>query len=407
MHTQFNNRKNGLEEISYLLKDTEDILEDNYGCIVYQEDVMLIAKKVAGFDDNQADSYLRKATAKKKIDLMNLCKRWMIYGKVNKPIPEGYDNDNPDSVMYDPEGKYGSEIKGGINNGYDVKSLKVYWDTIEGFCSYLFNKSHAACYGYISLLCSYLKKYYPVEFMSSVLTMEGNEDKKAKYLNICENKMNIKIEVPNVNISKRDFTPMPNENKILYGLCSIKGVGELSIDSIIEHAPYTTLNDIQEKLSKKIFNKRVGLALIKSGALKDFKDNRIELINDFYELRKDKDEILDENSWTKEICMSYERETLGAPITYKPLYDKLEEGVTIELYNIKLLDRKEKVDKKGNMMAFLDLSSEGVNFRGVVFASTYAKTSNHFDPLFNNILNIKGKKDSKGSFIISNVITQQ
>ena len=80
MHTQFNNRKNGLEEISYLLKDTEDILEDNYGCIVYQEDVMLIAKKVAGFDDNQADSYLRKATAKKKIDLMNLCKRWMIYG---------------------------------------------------------------------------------------------------------------------------------------------------------------------------------------------------------------------------------------------------------------------------------------------------------------------------------------
>lgn len=407
MHTQFNNRKNGLEEISYLLKNTEDILEANYGCIVYQEDVMLIAKKVAGFDDNQADSYLRKATAKKKIDLMNLCKRWMIYGKVNAPIPEGYDNENPDCTMYDPTGKYGSEIKGGVNEGYEVEALKKYWDTIEGFCSYLFNKSHAACYGYISLLCAYLKKYYPVEFMAAVLTMEENEDKKAKYLKVCENKMNIKINVPNVNLSKRDFTPLADENKILYGLGSIKGVGDSSIDSIIEHAPYNTLTEMQEKLSKKILNKRVGLALIKSGSLSHIEENRNVLINEFYEIRKDKDERISEGDWCTETCMEYEKDTLGSPITYKPFFDTLEEDVSVQIDNVELISRTEKIDRKGNMMAFLNLKKEGVVFKGVIFASSYARNSNHFDPEFISHLSLKGKKDSKGSFIISNVVSSK
>lgn len=404
MHTQYNKRKNGLEPIDYLLHNTEDILEANYGCIVYQEDVMLIAKKVAGFDDNQADSYLRKATAKKKIDLMNLCKRWMIYGKVNKPIPEGYDNDNPNCVMYDPTGKYGAEILGGSNNGYSVEDLTVYWNTIEGFCSYLFNKSHAACYGYISLLCGYLKKYYPVEFMAAVLTMEGNETKKAKYLTVCEKNMGIKIDVPNVNFSKRDFTPLANESKILYGLGSIKGVGDSSIDPIIEHAPYNTLTEMLEKLSKKVLNKRVGLALIKSGALKHIEENRNVLINEFYELRKDKDDRAAEGDWDEKICIEYEKETLGAPITYKPFYDAIPEDTTVEISDLKLISRREKIDKKGNMMSFVNLQKDGISINGVVFASTYARTSNHFDPDFVSEISVRGKKDSKGSFIISSVI---
>src|SRR5699024_2150457 len=91
MHTKYNNRKNGLEDVVMPVHSIEDIVGDTFGTIVYQEQVMAIAKKIAGFDDNQADSYLRKALAKKKRTVMDLCKRWLIYGKVNAEIPAGYD----------------------------------------------------------------------------------------------------------------------------------------------------------------------------------------------------------------------------------------------------------------------------------------------------------------------------
>ena len=98
---------------------------------------MAIAKKIAGFHDNQADSYLRKALAKKKKAMMDLCKRWLIYGKKNEPIPEGYDNDNINCTMYDPTGKYGAPILGATNNGYEIKDLEAFWADMEGYASYL------------------------------------------------------------------------------------------------------------------------------------------------------------------------------------------------------------------------------------------------------------------------------
>ena len=77
---------------------------------------------------------------------MDLCKRWLIYGKVNAEIPAGYDNENPNSTMYDPTGKYGAEIKGALQNGYNKKDLEAFWDYMEGYASYLLNKDHADCY---------------------------------------------------------------------------------------------------------------------------------------------------------------------------------------------------------------------------------------------------------------------
>ena len=98
---------------------------------------MLIDKKIAGFDDNQADSYLRKALAKGKKDRMELCRQWLIYGKINKPAPKGYDETNKNQPMYDPEAKHGSEILGAINNGYSEQELIEFWEMLKDYASYL------------------------------------------------------------------------------------------------------------------------------------------------------------------------------------------------------------------------------------------------------------------------------
>lgn len=402
MHTKYNNRKNGLEEVVMPVHSTEDIVGDTFGTIVYQEQVMAIAKKIAGFDDNQADSYLRKALAKKKKDMMDLCKRWLIHGKRNQPIPEGYNNDNQSSTMYDPTGKYGAEIQGAKFNNYEVKDLELFWNDMEGYASYLFNKSHAACYSYITLLTAYLKKYYPVEFFASVLSIQDSEEKRANYIKIAE-KMGISIQLPDINISGKDFTPIADENKILYGLGSIKGVGESAIPEIINNRPYTSIEDALNKIPKKALNKRVGTALILSGACQTFNENRFALMNDFHTLRKDKDELYNENDWCEEQYIEYETKLLGAPITYKPWWSEVEEGQVVEF--VATVEKVyEKIDKNGNMMGFVTLISNGCTIDAVVFARTYCSKSDLFDIAFGpKQVMIKGKKDSKNKLIVSNV----
>lgn len=403
MHTKYNNRKNGLEDVVMPLANIEDIVGETYGTIVYQEHVMLIAQKVAGFDDNQADSYLRKALAKKKKSIMDLCKQWLIYGKVNEDYPQGYDEKNPNQVMYDPTGKYGAPIQGALSKGYNIQELEAFWNDMEGYASYLFNKSHAACYSYITLLTAYLKTYYPVEFFAALFSIQDDEKKRAGYIKIAE-EMGITIDTPDINLSKRDFTPIASENRILYGLGSIKGVGDSSIDPIIENTPYNTLDDLFEKLDKKAINKRVGTALIKSGALKHINDNRIDLLNQFYTTRKDKDELVDMELWNEEICMQFETDTLGTAITYKPWYEEVPKDTTVELHNLKLKSVNERVDRNGNLMAFATVESRGCTIDTVIFARTYTKNANYFDMNFYESVSLKGKKDAKGKFVVSSVI---
>ena len=404
MHTKYNNRKNGLEDVVLPVHSIEDIVGDTFGTIVYQEQVMAIAKKIAGFDDNQADSYLRKALAKKKKAMMDLCKRWLIYGKKNEEAPVGYDNDNSNCTMYDPKGKYGAPILGAVNNGYTVKDLEAFWADMEGYASYLFNKSHAACYSYITLLTAYLKRYYPVEFFAAVFSVQKEEDKRAKYIKVAES-MGITIKTPDINTSGRDFIPLPEENAILYGLGSIKGVGEAAIDELINNRNYTSLEDILAKVPKKALNKRVGLALIKSGALKEFNSNRMELINEFYDLRKDKDERLDNELYDESICMEYEIATLGTAITYKPWWEEVAPEEKVDIVAT-VTNVRELIDKNGNMMAFIKLECNGCKIDGVVFARTYCNHSDKFDLIFGPVtLQLKGKKDSKGQLIVSSVKT--
>ncbi len=137
MDKAYAKRKHGFEEPVEPLPNTWDLVEDSLGTLVYQEQIMRIAQRVAKFDDNQADTYLRKSVAKKKVKLMNLCKQWFVYGKVNKPYPKGYDPENKNQVMYDPEGKYGVPILGGISNGYKEKELVKFFDSLKGYASYL------------------------------------------------------------------------------------------------------------------------------------------------------------------------------------------------------------------------------------------------------------------------------
>lgn len=329
---------------------------------------MQISKQVSGFDDNQADSITRKITAKKRIDLMPLMERCHIYGKKNCEGPEGWENDD-NAPWYDPKGKYGPEIKGAIANGYNPKEMKYYFEYISGFSSYAFNKSHAVAYSFISMLTTWLKLYHPVEFYSAFLSMQATED-LLRYIPMIR-KEGIDVKVPNVNISNTDFTP--DGSNILFGLGSIKGVGESSIPAIIENRPYFSLEDALSKIGKKSFNKRVGEALIMAGAFDTYKNNRNELLNEFHEIRKDKKEdILDVNDYNEEVIMDYEMKSLSCPVTCTPEWFDYEDNSEVNNVPIIITKIDERKDSKGNLMAFCEGDvGGGVIIDLVIFSSIY------------------------------------
>jgi len=405
MPAMYAKRKNGLEEAAPLLRGMDDILEETFGEIVYQEEIMAIGVKALGFDMNQADSIIRKIFGKKKKDKMEMLRRMMKYGKINKEGPEGW-HENASMPWYDPDHEYGKEICGGIKNGYSEKEMDDFWNTIQGFADYLFNKSHAACYSYISLLTAWLKYYYPVEFYASVLSTQDNEEKTKKYIEICENE-NIKVIVPDINISEEKFTPNPKDKNIYFGLASIKGAGENVINEILKNRPYNSLNDLFEKLPKKIFNKRVALAMAKSGALDAFEENkdRCNIINRIMELRKEKDyEPYPEHYYSNIVCMEFEEEILSTPITYKPWWNtiKAEEKINEEAT---ILTNREQKDKNGRLMAFSTILINGCTIDSVIFSSVYKKYTDLFDEHINpdKKIVVKGTKDDKGKLIISSI----
>ena len=328
---------------------------------------------------------------------MDLCKQWFIYGKVNTEAPADYDADNMDQIMYDPTGKYGQPILGGINNGYDEQELKDFWHNIEGFADYLFNKSHAACYSYITILTAYFKAYYPAKFMAALLTMQDNADKIDQYVKVAR-QMSIPICTPDINISGQGF--VESNGSILYGLGSIKGVGESSIPAIIENRPYASIQHALDKIDKKFFNKRVGVSLIKAGAFDFENPNRHALLETFHTARKDKDELPPVEAYDREVCMEMEKEVLGTTITYVPFWDSVVPDQTVELaYDITKI--QEKTDKNGGLMAFLTGTCEGVPIRAVVFARTYCRNIGYISEGATVVL--KGKKDEKGGLVVTSV----
>lgn len=394
---QYISCKNGKSDLKYPIHGIENILDNTYGVIAYQEQLMQISKQVSGFDDNQADSITRKITAKKKASLMPLMERCHIYGKKNCEGPEGWEQDD-NAPWYDPKGKYGPEIKGAVANGYTPEEMKYYFEYISGFSSYAFNKSHAVAYSFTSMLTTWLKLYHPVEFFAAYLSMQSLED-LVRYIPLVR-KEGIDVEVPDINVSNLDFTP--NGNTILFGLGSIKGVGLSSIPAIIEHRPYTSLEDAMEKIGKKAFNKRVGSALIKSGAFSNIKHNRLELMNEFYDLRKDKDERLNNEDYGKELIMSFEMETLNCPVTYTPEWFSMEDKTEVENVKVKITKVDERKDKSGNLMAFCkgDVGG-GVEIDLIVFSSIYLNNLPYIK--YDETVYLSGKKESDSKMIVKKV----
>lgn len=397
MHHQYANRKHGKEETNFPLHGIENIISNTYSVIAYQEQLMQISKQVSGFDDNQADSIVRKTVAKKKVSMFPMMIRCHIYGKKNCEGPEGWE-DNNELPWYDPKGKYGPEIKGAISNGYTAKEMNDYFDYIMGFASYAFNRSHAVAYSFTSMLTTWLKLYHPVEFFAAYLSMQSLED-LVRYIPLVR-KEGIDVEVPDINASNLDFTP--NGNTILFGLGSIKGVGLSSIPAIIEHRPYTSLEDAMNKIGKKAFNKRVGISLIKSGAFSNIKNNRIELMNEFYDLRKDKDERLKLEDYGKELIMSFEMDTLNCPVTYTPEWFSMEDKTEVENVKVMITKVDERKDKAGNLMAFCrgDIGG-GVEIDLIVFSSIYLGNLPYIK--FGETVYLSGKKESDSKMIVKKV----
>lgn len=400
------NAKNGKAEIKYPIRDCEDILDETFGIPCYQEQLMAISKKVSGFDDMQADSLTRKVLGKKKREMFPMLQRCHIYGKINAEGPEGWEEDE-NAPWYDPEKKYGNEIRGAVANGYTPEEMKKYFQEIEGFASYAFNKSHAACYSYISLLTAHLKYYYPAEFMAasmSVAALGGDNDKVANLKTVCEKKMGLKIETPDINRSGNDFTP--SGKSILYGLSAIKGVGATSIPSIIANAPYASLEDAYERLDKKVFNKTTAENLIKAGAFDFLGISRNLTLDRLHEIRGDKDvEKLASAPYTEQTIMKYEEETLGTHITCHSWWEDVPIDKKVILDNVEVKGITERTTEKG-MMAFLDLKRENIKFEGVVFYK-YPQLAGILDPAVVKTVRLGGKKSDRGSFIVNEAFPEE
>ena len=236
--------KNNPNEISYVTPELESILEPTYGCIVYQEQVMQIVQKLAGYTMGQADN-IRRAMSKKKQYVIDAERQSFVYGDKERGI------------------------KGCVANGIDEKAANSIYDSMVDFAKYAFNKSHAAAYAKISVQTAWLKNYYPVEFMAALMTsVIDNSAKAAQYLYSCRD-MGIKVLPPDINCGQGEFTA--EGDHVRYGMYAIKSLGRPVIDQIIEEREsggrFRTLSDfIERTCQKELINKRAIENLIKAGA---------------------------------------------------------------------------------------------------------------------------------------------
>lgn len=234
-------RKHGREEVIYDHDRLEPILENTYGVIVYQEQVMQISQAMAGYSLGGADM-LRRAMGKKKPEEM--AKQRSIF------------------------------VEGAIDQGIDDKLAGGVFDLMEKFAGYGFNKSHSAAYGVLAYQTAYLKHYYPAEFMAAVITSDmNNTDGVVFFINDCRENFGLKVENPSVNHSNWEFVPI-NPTTIVYGLGGIKGVGEGAVESIVEArktgGEFTDLYDFCRRVDTRKVNKRTLEALVKAGCFDSF-----------------------------------------------------------------------------------------------------------------------------------------
>ena len=189
-----------------------------------------------------------------------------------------------------------------------------------------------------------------------------------------------------------------------FGLNNIKGVGEAALSEIIAGQPYSSLEDFLERTPKKSVNKKVVMSLIKAGAFDCFNQNRYALINEFYRIRKVKDEQYDESKFNTSSYIEFETETLGMPLTAKPWFSNIEMDACCN-FDARIIKVTEKYDRNNKLMAFVQVETveDNISLELVVFSSTYARTVNYFDTNDYSVINISGKKSDKAKVIVNKV----
>lgn len=239
----FIKRKHGVEQIDYDLEDMKEYLEETYGITVYQEQVMLLSQKLAGFTKGEAD-VLRKAMGKKQKDVLD---------KMNPKF-----------------------IEQASAKGHDAKKLAKIWTDWEAFASYAFNKSHSTCYAWIAYQTAYLKAHYPAEYLASVLSNNMNDISQVTFFMEECKRANIPVLGPDVNESKNGFT-VNAAGEIRFGMAAIKGAGSAAVDAIIaereKNGPYQNIFDFAKRVSSKALNKKTMEALAMAGSFDCFKQH--------------------------------------------------------------------------------------------------------------------------------------
>jgi DNA-directed DNA polymerase III (polc) len=238
----FVDRKLGLKKIEYDLPEMDEFLNDTYGVTVYQEQVMLLSQKLAGFTKGEADK-LRKAMGKKQI-----------------------------AVMMELKDKF---MKGGVELGHPEKTLDKIWKDWEKFAQYAFNKSHATCYAWVSYQTGWLKCHYPAEFFAANMSCNlNNMDEIAKLMDDCR-RSKIKVAGPDINESSTEFT-VNKDGVIRFGMAGVKGVGSNVIDSVIAErkarGPFLDIYDFLERMPSGVVNRKVLECLANAGAFDSFTD---------------------------------------------------------------------------------------------------------------------------------------
>lgn len=246
----FIKRKHGEKAITYPHDSMKNSLENTYGVLVYQEQVMQISKEVCGFTGGEADT-LRKAIGKKNIEMMQKMRDKMIEG-------------------------------GQKHSGIDRKLMEQFWKQLEDFAAYCFNKSHAACYGLIAYWTAYLKAHYPDAFMAALMTSDQDDiERLAIEITECKH-MGITVLSPDVNESFVEFAVVPGKSQIRFGMAAIKGVGVGVVEEILrarEDGKFAGVEDFAKRVSSSKVNKKAWESLIKTGAFDRMADRSDLLFN--------------------------------------------------------------------------------------------------------------------------------
>lgn len=425
--------KNDPSNIEYINPVLKPILEETYGTIVYQEQVMQIVQKLAGYSLGQADN-LRRAMGKKNMQIMEANRDIFINGLV----------DEDGNVI----------INGCLRNGYDKESSNKIFDLMKEFAKYAFNKSHSVAYSFVAMQTAYLKTYYKYEYMANLLSsVMSSASKVSLYINECK-RLNIDIRKPDINESFAEFST--NGKYIQYGLSGIKNVGINLIDTIVDvrkNGKFKNFKDFIERIEQKdsrVLNKKALDSLIKAGTFDSLNYKRKELVASFetafasiHESQKKNisgqmnfADLSDNNSsediqlqklgeYTENTKLSYEKEVLGLYISNHPLnqyknilkkkvtfttesiidenYDVLEklDGISVKMAGI-ITKTTQKITKNNSIMIFGELEDIYGSIEMVVFPNVYKNFQEFIDN--DKIVLVEGnlQVDENGVQLIAN-----